>query len=313
MVNNTKTEILTILRANTNPVSGECIAGKIGKSRVAVWKAVQSLIESGYGIETFPTGYMLKSDITDSLETWEFGNNAHRFRHFNQTDSTMNRAREAALAGCESGLIISAKDQLFGKGTNNKEWKSASGGLFFTMITRPDLNIAYTHRAVLAAQIASVKAIRSVNNIETTLAWPNDIICNYSKAGGVLCETFTSGTQLTFCNIGVGINTGESPLLSGTTNIHANKKEVLAAFVYEFDKIDCNSNELIREWNALCFQTGKIVKGHTSKGESLSGIFSGITQYGWAIIKNSEINNNTEGTIELPPGTFSIHNKGWKK
>ena len=313
MVNNTKKEILRLLRTHTHPVSGEVMAKHISKSRVTVWKAIQSLVESGYLIEAQPTGYKLIRDIPDSLESWEFGENAKRFRHVSVADSTMNRAREAALSEAESGLIISANEQLEGKGTGDKLWESSSGGLFFTMVTRPELNIAYVHRSILAAQIASVKAIRQVTNTETQLAWPNDIILKDEKAGGILCESLNLGTHIKFSNIGVGINTGKTPSLKGTTTVLANKKDVLSAFVDEFDRIDTGSNDLIQQWTALCSHIGKTVDGYTTKGEHVSGIFSGITQYGWAIITTAEIDATSGGTIELPPGTFSLHTKGWKK
>ena len=44
-------------------LSGESIAGELGCTRAAVWKAVKSLREEGYHIEAGPNkGYMLAKD-----------------------------------------------------------------------------------------------------------------------------------------------------------------------------------------------------------------------------------------------------------
>ena len=100
----TKSKILEILRNSSNPVTGDIIAGETGVSRVAVWKAVQSLQNSGYDIQSNRNGYVLSKDLEDSLYPWEFGKGESSFSHFTETDSTMIRGRIAA-ENCEKGEL----------------------------------------------------------------------------------------------------------------------------------------------------------------------------------------------------------------
>lgn len=92
----TKYVILKILREANAPVSGEEAAKLADISRVSVWKAIQSLQASGYGISSTRAGYFLEKDLKDSLFPWEFGAEEELFFHFPETESTMTEARKIA-------------------------------------------------------------------------------------------------------------------------------------------------------------------------------------------------------------------------
>ena len=92
----TKYIILKILREANAPVSGEEAAKLADISRVSVWKAIQSLQASGYGISSTRAGYFLEKDLKDSLFPWEFGAEEELFFHFPETESTMTEARKIA-------------------------------------------------------------------------------------------------------------------------------------------------------------------------------------------------------------------------
>jgi len=320
----TRSCLLDILRNSSDSLSGEKIAEKIGVSRVAVWKTIQSLNASGYRIASAPLGYHLEQDIGDSLFPWEFGSGEDSVRHWDSTDSTMNRAREAALSGASDGLVLIAERQSDGRGTGSKKWESAPGGLFFTLITRPNLNQAYAHRQVLAAQCAMVRSIRELTGIEAQTAWPNDILIpganplsdsthtpnspTAGKAGGILCETLTTGNSISFLNLGIGINTGTQPSLSGTTHIASGRKELLQTFLREFEKHPASDQDLVSHWNSLSATTGKTVRYcDQQNGKNYQGLFTGLDPAGWAIIVQPE---NSTSENHFPPGSISIVNKG---
>ena len=97
----TKYVVLKILREAKLPVSGEEAAKLAGISRVSVWKAIQSLQLSGYGISSTRAGYFLEEDLKDSLFPWEFGaeeeNCAGKF--FQQENGNHNRGQADKRAG----------------------------------------------------------------------------------------------------------------------------------------------------------------------------------------------------------------------
>lgn len=309
----TRARIIEILRNSSNPVSGEMIAGMLGISRVAVWKSIKSLNGNGYSIGSSSLGYRLLEDLNSGLFPWEFGKDESRFRHLEKTDSTMNRAREEALAGGADGLVITAEAQLKGRGTGAKKWESATGGLFFTLLTRPAINAAYSCRQVVRAQCAMARSIKELAGIEATILWPNDIFTEQGKIGGILCETLSSGNTVLYSNLGIGINTGNKPETKGTASVEVNRKDLLRYFLREFEKMDCESAELVSLWNSLSPLTGKTVNYCKNAGGPVTkGIFRGIDTAGWAMIDSLETGNNTS-TNHYPPGSATLFNKGKNK
>lgn len=324
----TRAQILDILRNSRKPVSGEWIAENLGISRVAVWKVIKGLNENGYRILASALGYTLDRDDQDSLNPWEFGSSESLIRHWSETDSTMNRAREAALASSPAGTVVVADAQTQGRGTGDKTWKSAPGGLFYTLITRPNLNPAFAHRQVLAAQCALVRAIRSTSGGCVYPGWPNDILSDTDtgarKAGGILSEFLVSGNLTEFLNLGIGINTGSAPDLSETAGIKAGRKAILSAFLAEFSNADHERETLAAEWNSLCPDVGKTVCFRFNEGQTGvtaqfpkkdgAGIFRGVDNAGFALIESLESDTRTASNsiIRYPPGSISLHNKGRK-
>jgi len=305
----TRAGILSILRASPVPVSGESMAQALGKTRVAVWKAIQSLNAAGYGIVAGNDGYTLLRDIQDSLETWEFDANAGPMFHFSITDSTMEHARDQALAGAEVGTVVTADSQRSGRGTDGKNWASPSGGLFFTLITRPSLNLAYNHLPVLAAQCALARASARLTRNPLLPVWPNDLFIlspeDRGKAGGILPEILSSGSEIRFENLGIGINTRSKPDEPNASAIDVSRHALLAAFLSEFTDEVFSPREVMAEWNALCPEVGKPIE-YCRKGraETLHGTFLGVDARGWANIADAK------ETEAFPPGSIITIRKG---
>ena len=91
------------LREKQRPVSGNLLAKTLGISRVAVWKAAQTLTEAGYKIEASEAGYFLDpKNEKDFIYPWEFPYRETLFRHYDNTSSTMDRARELAVQGAQA-------------------------------------------------------------------------------------------------------------------------------------------------------------------------------------------------------------------
>lgn len=322
----TRSRVLAILRNEQKAVSGEAMAAALGLSRVAVWKAIKSLNEAGYRIASGADGYFLEYDSSDSIQPWEFGTNERHVRHYGEIDSTMDKAREEALAGCEDGLVVLAERQSAGRGTGEKKWASPDGGLFFTMVTRPTIGAAWSHRLVLRAQLAMAEAIRDVSGLDAFPGWPNDILLGNGKAGGILAETLSSGNTITFIDLGIGINTGMAPAIgqketerkTAAVAISVGRKQLLDAFLASFRSAErefdpfTGRDSLVQAWNARCPVVGKSVDfqlvtpyGITgATGSMETGLFQGIDPAGWALVeRNGE-------TIHCPPGSITLWNKG---
>lgn len=309
----TKYKILTILRNYSGDTSGENIATKAGVSRVAIWKAVQSLQEAGYGISSTKNGYCLENDLQDSLYPWEFGEDENQFIHFAQTKSTMieaHRIAEEDSTNCCSKIITSDK-QTEGQGHNNHKWVTTKGSLAYTIITHNKLSVSESHRITMASQIALANVLTKMDQRKFYVRWPNDVWSEKGKVAGVLDELSASGSLCRWINLGVGVNLTKNPSIDSTDFVCSNKKsftrkEVLSLFLKEFNSQEKianeNSSELADEWNKLCFDTNKEVR-LSSNGQKY--IFKGIDNYGWVKLFSNESNKK----FVLPPGTNSFIKK----
>jgi BirA family biotin operon repressor/biotin-[acetyl-CoA-carboxylase] ligase len=206
-----KEEILGILRKDTEVyVSGEVLAANLGISRTMVWKYIESLREDGYVVESVTNrGYklvnvpdlLLVDEVQRNLNTSFIGKAMY---HFDQIDSTNLKAR-ALAPGCPDGTVIVAEQQLEGRGRMGREWESPMGGIWFSVILKPDMSPDHIYRLTLVAGLSVVRVLVDVG-IPAQIKWPNDIIINEKKVCGILTEVDAEMDVVNFVILGVGIN-----------------------------------------------------------------------------------------------------------
>mgnify|MGYP006284860663 FL=1 len=206
-----KERILQFLYKNNGQVvSGTTLSEHLGISRVAVWKHIKSLKQSGFPIISSSSGYILKHS-GDLLLPFCFADRSNRIYHFMETASTMDAAKELARNGAPHLSLVAAERQTGGRGRLNREWHSQTGGIWCTLILRPTIPFAYTYQLNFAASVALVEAVRDETGIEAAVKWPNDILAGPKKIAGLLSEMETHGDMLSFLNIGIGLNVNNDP------------------------------------------------------------------------------------------------------
>ena len=188
--------LLTLLAENaTIVISGGRIAREIGVSRSTVWRWVQRLRELGVRVKgQTATGYFLERvpDILTpdllrkQLKGKLFGK---RFYHFFKTDSTNRVAMDLAYAGEAEGAVILAEEQTAGRGRAGRKWHSEVGtGIYVTLLLRPRLSPAQAPVLTMLAGLSLHAAILGQTGLNTELKWPNDIVLEGKKIGGILTE-----------------------------------------------------------------------------------------------------------------------------
>ena len=321
MVNiSTKAKLLMILREKAGKqVSGTVIASSIGVSRVAVWKGIQSLIETGYPIETFESGYALDPEKAgDFLFSWEFGENEPMFRYYDNTGSTMDNARECALQGLPAGTVITAERQNAGRGRSGKTWESQQGGLFCTILERPTLALADYYLSAMVFQIAIARTLSFICGKSAMLRWPNDVYVDNRKIAGVLTELEGEGDRINWLAMGIGVNVNnqtpsqKAVSCSGITGRQMSRREILLRIINEAEEVkkQCHSNMaysqgnrlLAAEWNSMADLGAKIAV--ISEGEQVltRGIFGGVDPAGRCIVTS----DNGKDALYFNPGPASI-------
>lgn len=131
---------------------------------------------------------------------------AGRMLHLPSVGSTNALALEAAQAGARAGVWV-ADEQTAGRGRGGHGWHSAAGdGLYVSALVAPPLPIAMALWLSLATGLAVRAAVREVTGMTVDIRWPNDLLLNRRKCGGILVETAVEGTMLRYAVIGIGIN-----------------------------------------------------------------------------------------------------------
>jgi BirA family biotin operon repressor/biotin-[acetyl-CoA-carboxylase] ligase len=291
-----KAQILLQLREDNGIVSGETLSDRLGISRVAVWKHIQKLIESGYQIDSGPKGYRLIAS-PDTPFAWEFPAREPQFHYFSEVSSTMDIARDMARKGCPDFTIVVAEKQINGRGRMDRSWESPAGGLYFTMILRPEISLVLSPLLNFAASLALSQTIRELFHVQAEVKWPNDILVNDRKISGMLSEMEAEGDLVSFINIGIGININNTPsqdipsaasIKSITGRTH-NRKEFLADYLDRMEDRLCHQDlgTVIDEWKTCTATLGRQVKVVTRTGVT-RGTAVDVDEGGALIVKTAD-------------------------
>jgi BirA family biotin operon repressor/biotin-[acetyl-CoA-carboxylase] ligase len=121
--------------------------------------------------------------------------------HFDEIDSTNERAREMALEGAAGGTVVTASSQTAGRGRQGRRWSAPpDAALLYSAILRP---LTLRHLLLpLAVPVAVAEACEDVAPVSCRIKWPNDIWISEHKLAGILIEARPPDWAV----IGVGIN-----------------------------------------------------------------------------------------------------------
>ena len=206
---NTAGTILSKLR-NKDKVSGEDLAKKLDLSRTAIWKAINTLRDMGYGIDGDHKGYTLVKvpdilypfELTPLLKTTVIG---VQIDHSMSVGSTNEKARQFAEAGWPDGGVIISEKQETGKGRLGRVWSSPPGGIWFSMLLRPRMSPSEAPTLTLAGGVAVAEALANLG-FDARLKWPNDILLGDKKVCGILTEMNAEMERINYIIMGIGIN-----------------------------------------------------------------------------------------------------------
>jgi len=273
--------VLQVLRGSRDPISGERLAGQLGLSRAAVWKRVHRLKALGYAIEGSPRrGYrllgvpdkLLPEEVLQGLTTLVLTGPVH---HFETLDSTNNYAKELAAREAPEGTVVIAETQTGGRGRLGRDWNSPPGvGLYVSVVLRPMLPPMELPQITLTAAVAVVRAVRRVTGMAPGIKWPNDLLLNGKKLGGILTEMETESDRIRHVVIGLGLNVNNLDFPTELTGIAASlaqalgrtfsRVELLQAWLEEFEALygrflNQGFPEILEEWKLYAVTLGRAV------------------------------------------------------
>jgi len=132
---------------------------------------------------------------------------------FEELTSTNTFALELAKNPISQGTVVLADRQTAGRGRLQRSWFSPPGAnIYGSLIFSFNSQLQAMGWIPLMAGIAIAQAIEDHAEIGITLKWPNDILIDERKVGGILCESFKRSSIETCVVIGFGINVNLSEL-----------------------------------------------------------------------------------------------------
>ena len=317
--------ILGALKEAVAPLSGEALAAGLGRSRAAVWKHINRLKALGYSIEGSPRrGYrllgvpdkLLPGEITQGLQTRYLKGPIH---HFETLPSTNDLAKELASREAPEGSLVVAECQSQGRGRLGREWDSPPGvGLYASLLLRPPLPPTEMPQITLTTAVAVVRAIRRATGVAPGIKWPNDLLVEGKKVGGILTEMETESDRIRYLVVGLGLNVNNRefpPPLNRTATSLAlvagssfNRPGILRAWLEEFEALydlflHQDFGVILQEWREYNVTLGQMVTVRQGPRE-ISGLAVEVAGDGALLVqqRTGEVIRVTSGEIAPGPG-----------
>lgn len=206
-----------------------------------------------------------------------------KFVVFNEISSTNSKAKELAQDGEAEGAVVIAQMQKSGRGRFDRVWESPEGGLYLSLILKPDVSPDKATLLPLVAALAVSTTIRDYG-LSASIKWPNDVRVNKKKVAGILLESDAYKNQLRYVILGIGVNlnidmnlfskelkdtvTSLSHELHATVDYHKFLENLLSTIdtyytMFLNEEFDC----IISDWKALSDTLNRHVKIVTSSDE----------------------------------------------
>ncbi len=224
------------------------------------------------------------------------------------TGSTNSVALAEGEKNAPPGTVVVADSQTSGRGRLNRNWLSPPGmGLYFSVLLRPDLAAEDLPKITLSAGLAICKAIETEYGIVPQIKWPNDLLLDGRKFGGILSETgavqIMPNRQKPLVVVGVGLNLYQpeggfqaelkksATSLSLHTDRKISKERLLEICVIAIEEMVLRLEKghfpkILQAWKQRDATLGKILTWVTPQGKKVTGVSLGPDADGILHIKD---------------------------
>jgi birA, biotin-[acetyl-CoA-carboxylase] ligase region len=291
--------------------SGEVLGEVAGVSRAAVWKQLQQLQELGVGVVSQRgRGYVIPGGLS-LLEARKIS--AHLQPDVSsrlvgldilpEVDSTNKFVLERTSMATGHGLVCVAERQKAGRGRRGRTWVSPFGAnIYLSVGWSFSQGVAALEGLSLAVGVAVSRALEGLGFLGVQLKWPNDLLVEEKKLGGILLEL--TGDASGDCSVvtGIGLNVKMPSVmaahidqpwadLASLENVRAQSEPeyldrniIIAAILNELipmlSAFEGSGFEPYRlEWERLNAHGGSRVNLHTPS-QSIEGVVIGVTHAG---------------------------------
>ena len=214
--------------------------------------------------------------------------------HFRLTDSTNERARVLAAAGAPHGTLVTADEQLAGRGRQGRTWSAPPRTAVLMSVVLRDLREILP----LAAAVSVCEALP----VDARIKWPNDVWIGGRKVAGILVE---ARPQEGWAVLGIGLNvaTEEFPAELHATSLRLagatlSVEEALARVLAALERwLPRSPGDVLAAWRSRDALLGAAVRwSNGSKG----GIAAGVDDSGALLV------DTANGRVTLDAGEVHL-------
>ncbi len=287
-------KLLQILRSKGGNTPEQELLKELACTRDMLLNAMANLNGHGYKIILENQKWELVQE-PDTPFPWEFPGRQNTIHYLPVTTSTMDVARQLAKEGCPHLAVAVADRQTRGRGRMDRRWASDHGGLYFTMVLRPDLPPSDGFRFTFLASVVLADLLKKLCRIDVGVKWPNDLITGQGKLAGILSEMHTTSGNIDFLNIGIGINVNNTPTGLETRAVSVkmltgrkfSRTALLREFLDRFEKELHGSNDfndVISRWKKLAHSLNRQVKIVT-RNKIVEGFAHDVDEHGSLVVR----------------------------
>ena len=124
---------------------------------------------------------------------------------YDELGSTNAELMVRGRADAPHGMAVRARVQTAGRGQRSHGWASPDGGLYLSVLLRPNVSPHMLPGLPVVCALGILRALRSAGCSRAQLKWPNDVVVEGRKLAGILVELGTSNAG-TYAVCGVGVN-----------------------------------------------------------------------------------------------------------
>jgi BirA family biotin operon repressor/biotin-[acetyl-CoA-carboxylase] ligase len=194
----------------------------------------------------------------------------------------------------EKPVLLVAEEQTAGRGRRGRRWHSAPGaGVTFSLGRRVRRPVRELAALSLVAGVAAVRALRALGVRAAGLKWPNDLVVDGAKLGGILVET-RSQSAAAHAVIGIGINCRRTPgldrrlqrqiaFLDEFASVSRNRviQETALALLKALEAFEAGGLDAVRaDWEAMDAHAGQRLRVRLANGRVLTGMADGLAHDG---------------------------------
>lgn len=202
-----------LIAREPNWVSGAALASKLGVSRVAVWQHMEKLRADGFAFEAQRSrGYRIaarpRTLHAPLIETqMKIRPRGFSLVVLDTIDSTNDEAARQLAAGRVTPFAVLARTQTRGRGRFGRTWHSeSSANLYSTFAFRPRVEPERMQTFTLWMGVNVCALLENFAGLHPGIKWPNDILFEGRKAGGMLTEARVDADQIRDLVFGLGLN-----------------------------------------------------------------------------------------------------------